>query len=110
MNQYKRLFSITMIGIFFLALSACSENSKNATKNVDKGIHVKMTNPVVYFEFKFENQMIDHNEMALFPFVEANSGISGALAKGAIYKPTNCLVFILSLGFVRGMTTSLGST
>ena len=94
MNQYKRLFSITMIGIFFLALSACSENSKNATKNVDKGIHVKMTNPVVYFEFKFENQMIDHNEMALFPFVEANSGISGALAKGAIYKPTKDGVLI----------------
>ena len=112
MNQYKRLFSIAMIGIFFLALSACSKNSKNATKNVDKGIHVKMTNPVVYFEipvndvdrasrfyskvfeFKFENQMIDHNEMALFPFVEANSGISGALAKGAIYKPTKDGVLI----------------
>ena len=26
--------------------------------------------------------------MALFPFTEANAGISGALAKGEIYKPT----------------------
>lgn len=26
--------------------------------------------------------------MALFPFVDGNSGISGALAKGEIYKPT----------------------
>lgn len=64
-------------------------------------------NPVVYFEipvsnidraikfyksvfnFTFEREVIDKNEMALFPFVEENSGISGALAKGEIYKPTN---------------------
>ncbi|WP_208746827.1 VOC family protein, partial [Aquimarina algiphila] len=64
-------------------------------------------NPVVYFEipvsnidraikfyksvfnFTFEREVIDKNEMALFPFAEENSGISGALAKGEIYKPTN---------------------
>jgi len=63
-------------------------------------------NPVVYFEipvrdinraikfyktifnFNFNKENIDNNEMALFPFVEKNSGISGALAKGEIYKPT----------------------
>lgn len=63
-------------------------------------------NPVVYFEipvtdidratkfyssvfnFKFEKETIDKNEMALFPFTEDNLGISGALAKGEIYKPT----------------------
>ena len=50
MNQYKRLFSITMIGIFFQVLIACSTHSKNAKQNVNKGIEVKMTNPVVYFE------------------------------------------------------------
>ena len=112
MNQSKRLLSITMIGLFFQVLSACSEHSKNATQNANKGVDVKMTNPVVYFEipvndmdratrfyskvfeFKFENQIIDNNEMALFPFVEANSGISGALAKGAIYKPTKDGVLI----------------
>jgi hypothetical protein len=33
-------------------------------------------------------EIIDKNEMALFPFVDENSGISGALAKGEIYKPT----------------------
>lgn len=66
----------------------------------------KHTNPVVYFEipvqdmsravtfyskvfgFAFESEVIDHNEMAIFPFSEENSGISGALAKGEIYKPT----------------------
>ena len=112
MNQSKRILSITIIGLFFQVLSACSEHSKNATQNANKGVDVKMTNPVVYFEipvndmdratrfyskvfgFKFDHQIIDNNEMALFPFVEANSGISGALAKGAIYKPTKDGVLI----------------
>jgi predicted enzyme related to lactoylglutathione lyase len=66
----------------------------------------KKSNPVVYFEipvanidraikfykavfhFDFDQENIDNNEMALFPFVDENSGISGALAKGEIYKPT----------------------
>jgi uncharacterized protein len=65
----------------------------------------KMFNPVVYFEipvldidratkfyksvfnFTFQKEVIDKNEMALFPLAEENSGISGALAKGEIYKP-----------------------
>ncbi len=63
-------------------------------------------NPVVYFEIpvtdmhramqfyrnvfgvRFEKDIIDENEMALFPFSDAHPGISGALAKGAVYKPT----------------------
>ncbi|REA59494.1 VOC family protein [Dyadobacter luteus] len=66
----------------------------------------KRSNPVVYFEipvqdmsravafyskvfgFEFESEVIDHNEMSVFPFSEDSSGISGALAKGEIYKPT----------------------
>lgn len=66
----------------------------------------KKINPVVYFEipvknieravafykavfnFEFLKENIDNNEMALFPFVNDNSGISGALAKGEIYQPT----------------------
>ena len=64
------------------------------------------SNPVVYFEipvndldraakfytsvfgFKFDREIIDQNEMALFPFTDSEKGISGALAKGEIYKPT----------------------
>lgn len=64
-------------------------------------------NPVVYFEipvvninrairfyqsvfqFSFQKIIIDNNEMALFPFIAKNIGISGALAKGEIYKPTH---------------------
>lgn len=64
------------------------------------------TNPVIYFEipvndlrrgehfyanvfgFAFEKEIIDNYEMALFPFSESRSGISGALAKGDVYIPT----------------------
>lgn len=64
------------------------------------------SNPVVYFEipvadmdraiqfynavfhFDFHKENIDNIEMALFPFANENAGISGALAKGEIYKPT----------------------
>ncbi len=67
---------------------------------------MRTSNPVIYFEipvndidraiqfykavfdFDFEKENIDHNEMALFPFNHEKSGISGALAKGEIYKPT----------------------
>lgn len=66
----------------------------------------KNYNPVVYFEipvknivrackfyqsvfgFTFQEEVIDNNEMALFPFKNENSGISGALAKGEIYQPS----------------------
>lgn len=69
-------------------------------------------NPVVYFEipvkdldraikfyhlvfdFEFVKTTIDGNEMALFPFREEGSGISGALAKGEIYQPTTKGVII----------------
>lgn len=64
------------------------------------------SNPVVYFEipvtdieraiqfysvvfnFEFERDTIHDNEMAFFPLTEDNKGISGALAKGEIYKTT----------------------
>jgi uncharacterized protein len=66
----------------------------------------ELLNPVVYFEIPvtnmnraiqfysavfhihFELEIIDNNEMALFPFNEKGHGVTGALAKGEIYKPT----------------------
>lgn len=72
----------------------------------NKNFMTKKSNPVVYFEIpvndidqaikfyktvfrlEFDKETIDNNEMALFPFTEKYSGISGALAKGEIYKPT----------------------
>lgn len=65
-----------------------------------------MRNPVVYFEipvtdmqrakqfyssvftWSFQEETIDNNEMALFPFVDSLSGITGALAKGDSYVPS----------------------
>jgi predicted enzyme related to lactoylglutathione lyase len=73
---------------------------------------MKSTNPVVYFEipvhdleraekfysavfnFSFEKEIIDRYEMVLFPFEEKNSGITGALAKGDVYKPSKSGVII----------------
>lgn len=67
---------------------------------------LKNSNPVVYFEipvndidramkfysavfnFDFDKESIDGYDMALFPFTHENPGISGALAKGDVYKPT----------------------
>jgi uncharacterized protein len=102
-----KIYSIILC--FILFSYACNDNSKNieSEKNNSKETKMKKSfNPVVYFEipvtdmnratkfykavfdFDFEKNMIDNNEMALFPFSEAHSGISGALAKGEIYKPT----------------------
>lgn len=63
-------------------------------------------NPVIYFEipvtnieramqfyqsvfqFDFDKDSIDNYEMALFPFFDNSTGISGALAKGDVYIPS----------------------
>jgi uncharacterized protein len=106
MNRTKNILTATIIGLFFHLLTSCSNNSKSIVSQTEKDTMLKKSNPVVYFEipvndidraikfyttvfnFEFDKEIIDKNEMALFPFAEANSGISGALAKGEIYKPT----------------------
>jgi predicted enzyme related to lactoylglutathione lyase len=93
-------------------LSSCNAHSNKSTQQVNKDIIQKKSNPVVYFEipvidmdratkfystvfnFKFDTTIIDNKEMALFPFIQEKSGISGALAKGEIYKPTKDGVLI----------------
>jgi uncharacterized protein len=112
MKQRKFLLSIILWGLFIQILSSCSEHKNKSTQQVDKDIIQKKSNPVVYFEipvkdidratkfystvfnFKFDTTIIDNNKMALFPFTEEKSGISGALAKGEIYKPTKDGVLI----------------
>lgn len=94
--------------IFLLLIGvSCSQSEKpNPAKNMSS------TNPVVYFEipvndleraekfysavfsFSFDKEIIDGYEMALFPFEEKNSGITGALAKGEVYKPSKDGVII----------------
>jgi len=53
-------------------------------KDLDRAI--RFYNKV--FNFEFSKTIIDGNEMALFPCNEQGSGVSGALVKGGIYKPT----------------------
>jgi len=53
-------------------------------KDLDRAI--RFYNEV--FNFEFNKTTIDGNEMALFPFKEETLGVSGALVKGKIYKPT----------------------
>ena len=108
----KLKLSIILFGLFIIMLSSCNAHSNKSTQQVNKDTVLKKSNPVVYFEipvidmdratkfystvfnFKFDTTIIDNNEMALFPFIQENSGISGALAKGEIYKPTKDGVLI----------------
>jgi predicted enzyme related to lactoylglutathione lyase len=112
MKQSKFLLSIVLWGLIIQILSSCNEDKNKFTQHVNKDIIQKKSNPVVYFEipvididratkfystvfnFKFDTTIIDNNEMALFPFTQEDSGISGALAKGEVYKPTKDGVLI----------------
>lgn len=80
-------------------LSACSPINKEFGKST-------LSNPAVYFEipvsdmkraeifyetvfgFNFSHEIIHGNEMAMLPFNQDLPGITGALAKGQIYKPS----------------------
>ncbi len=123
MNRMMKYFSLSiligalMIGALFIFqyYEIQRKNPKPSSipiTQVSKG----MTNPVVYFEipvtdvkramlfykrvfgFSFEQEVIDNNQMALFPFSENASGISGALAKGETYVPakTGTLVYFFT--------------
>ncbi|TAE48833.1 MAG: VOC family protein [Bacteroidetes bacterium] len=106
MKRTGNLLTAIPMGLVIYLLISCSDHSKTNINPAEKDVMAKKSNPVVYFEipvndidraitfyaavfhFDFEKETIDHNEMALFPFADENTGISGALAKGEIYKPT----------------------
>jgi predicted enzyme related to lactoylglutathione lyase len=106
MKRFINIIRVMSIGFSFLLLSSCKDNPKTTIKQTDKNVMPNKSNPVIYFEipvtdinraikfykavfhFDFKKENIDNNEMALFPFSDENSGISGALEKGEIYKPT----------------------
>ena len=107
----KVLLAVTITG--FLAFGLLLFLGKDAVGNSAGEFFYKTSdttmnaNPVVYFEipvtdvtrakrfytavfgFDFTDEVIDHNTMALFPFFEAGTGITGALAQGEIYKPSH---------------------
>lgn len=101
------LILINLFGwLSILSTSSCTDKTNKTGNKMETNKTIKKFNPVVYFEipvlnidramkfyrsvfkFTFEREMIDKNEMALFPFADEKAGISGALAKGEIYKPT----------------------
>ena len=109
----KKIQITLAVGFLFLSFcSFCKEKPKTSEefqateKQTKNQTAAKKYNPVVYFEipvrdmeraiqfyksvfhFEFEKTIIDENEMALFPFTDTHLGISGALAKGKIYRPT----------------------
>ena len=91
------------------------KNSESEFDSTRKGLGM-VSNPAVYFEipvtdldraiefyenvfgYAFEREIIDDNEMALFPLFEDTPGITGALAKGEIYVPskTGSLVYFFT--------------
>lgn len=101
------VFAVTASALTYSCNFRPNKKNENTEIESKKGV-----NPVVYFEipvndqeramefysavfdFTFERSIIDKNEMALFPFNDENRGISGALARGEIYKPTKDGVLI----------------
>jgi len=87
------------------------------------------SNPVVYFEipvtdieraiqfyqsvfgFTFKKVEIDGYEMAMFPYEDKNTGITGALAKGDVYKPTNngVLIYFYSKNIDQTLQKAVGN-
>jgi predicted enzyme related to lactoylglutathione lyase len=112
MKRTISILSAAFLVLFFHLVMSCKDDSLTTSRQSEKNVMVKKKNPVIYFEipvndinraikfytnvfkFDFDKEVIDKNEMALFPFSETNSGISGALAKGSIYKPTRDGVLI----------------
>lgn len=125
MDKTKITLTAILLGSLIQLLSSCGDNHEATNAQTEK-----KSNPVVYFEipvrdidraisfykavfnFNFDKESIDNNEMALFPFDEKSSGISGALAKGEIYKPTKDGVVIYfkteSIDTVLKLATSSG--
>jgi predicted enzyme related to lactoylglutathione lyase len=85
---------------------------------------IQKTNPAMYFEipvsdmkraiefyekvfgFDFQLEDIHSNQMALMPFDIDGSGISGALAKGEIYKPSlhGTLIYLRTEGIDKTLS------
>lgn len=107
MNKLKTLVFVIFCGLLIQVPGSCIDHSNSVPKKeTEKNFPSAKSNPVVYFEIpvteidraikfysivfkcQFDKDTIDKNEMALFPFEVESPGISGALAKGDIYKPT----------------------
>jgi len=111
METVRISFYIKMILLLAVASASAQNHSENKELSTNESLMNKK-NPVTYFEipvinmerakgfykavfdFDFEMDVIDENVMALFPFKNEEKGVTGALAKGEIYKPTTNGVLI----------------
>lgn len=61
------------------------------------------------FDCTFVKEMIHDCEMAFFPFDENKSGVSGALCKGEIYKPSlkGSLIYLSTLDIDSTMSKAI---
>ncbi len=90
---------IAIIAFIALFLSACSiHESKKMTQQPNPATYFEipvtdMKRAISFYEqvfgFDFELEEMHGNYMALMPFAVDGSGITGALAKGEIYKPSH---------------------
>ena len=93
------LKTIGLVGfIILLSFEIFAETKthrENPKQNIGTYFEIPVTNmqrAIKFYESvfgsEFSKENIHGNEMALFPFNGKNSGITGALAKGEIYKPS----------------------
>jgi uncharacterized protein len=106
-NDQKTLKMLNNLYILALImLASCQVNDAKEKVSIPRQSKMSFKNPVTYFEipvqnmeraitfyetvfcYTFEKDSIDGNEMAFFPLDENGRGISGALAKGKTYNPS----------------------
>jgi predicted enzyme related to lactoylglutathione lyase len=91
MIQWYRFFGIVLAA----ALTGCGTPTSYKMANQIFYVEIPVENmdrAVAFygavFGFELEREIIDGNEMALFPFVAGSEGATGALAKGDSYRPS----------------------
>lgn len=109
-TQY--LLGATLVILIGLASGGCGRHRDLPKEEKSLKSDTLSSHPVVYFEipvqnmdrairfyegvfqFTFKKEYIDGYSMALFPFEDTQSGITGALAKGDVYQPTKSGVLL----------------
>jgi uncharacterized protein len=116
-----KVITVPLLTITCYCLVSCTSNESSTAGKEKEQVSIKKdtsvsrtANTAAYFEIPvtdmsramkfykavfavdFTMESIDNNEMALFPFTETGTGITGALAKGEIYKPskTGTLIYL----------------
>jgi predicted enzyme related to lactoylglutathione lyase len=97
-TEVRNKMTKVLIASVVILVSACSiHESKNMAQKPNPAMYFEipvtdMKRAIAFYEkvfgFDFQLEEIHANQMALMPFELDGSGISGALAKGEIYKPT----------------------